>query len=80
MHVIQQPFLQHVPSLEQLVEQSGCGCSAVDIQRMELIVMQKLDFNLVRSAPLDFLRIVSLAHNVAVFMRLILIVSHVGYY
>ncbi|XP_065885608.1 cyclin-I-like [Dysidea avara] len=60
--------IEYVPSLEQLVEQSGCGCSTVDIQRMELIVMQKLEFNLVRSAPLDFLRIF---HTLATINRML---------
>ena len=62
------------------MEQSGCGCSTVDIQRMELIVMQKLEFNLVRSAPLDFLRIVSPGCTIAELMLFTLIVSHAGHH
>ena len=70
--------LQNVPSLHQLVQESGCGCSTVDIQRMELIVMQKLEFNLVRAAPLEFLQIVSDVICLKVIDTCPLLVSHVG--
>lgn len=67
-HMIHIHHLQNVPSLHQLVQESGCGCSSVDIQRMELIVMQKLDFNLVRAAPLEFLQIVSNHSDVVAYV------------
>lgn len=46
--------------LDVLVEQYECSCSQTDIQRMELIVMQKLEFRITPVTPLDFLKIVSL--------------------
>ena len=73
--------LQNVPLLHQIVKESGCGCNCIDIQRMELIVMQKLEFDLVRAAPLEFLQIVSglfLAPRGGSMFPLI--VSHAGYY
>lgn len=60
--------IENVPSLHQVVKESGCGCSCVDIQRMELIVMQKLDFDLVRTAPLEFLQIF---HTLATINRML---------
>lgn len=61
------------------MKESGCGCSCVDIQRMELIVMQKLEFDLVRTAPLEFLQIVS-GIPLGGGSMFPLIVSHTGYY
>ena len=79
IHICQ---LQNVPSLHEVVKESGCGCSCVDIQRMELIVMQKLDFDLVRAAPLEFLQIVSdiFSDRNLVVSVFLLIVSHASYY
>ncbi|XP_064405622.1 cyclin-I-like [Halichondria panicea] len=42
--------------LEVLVQGYGCEFSQRDIQRMELIVMQKLDFKLTNYTPHDFLK------------------------
>lgn len=44
--------------LEMLVQGYGCEFSQRDIQRMELIVMQKLDFKLTNYTPHDFLKMV----------------------
>lgn len=46
--------------LEVLVQGYGCEFSQRDIQRMELIVMQKLDFKLTNYTPHDFLKMVGL--------------------
>jgi len=46
--------------LSVLVHQYECACSGRDIQRMELIVMQKLEFRLSTATPLDFLETVSM--------------------
>ena len=52
--------LQAVSSvLDTLVDQYECECTQTDIQRMELVIMQKLEFNLTTVTPLDFLKIVS---------------------
>lgn len=56
------PFLysQVVQSLlSVLVEGYGCEFTQRDVQRMELIIMQKLDFKLTSYTSLDFLKIVS---------------------
>lgn len=46
-----------VPSLlEALVGRYGCACSQADIQRMELLIMKKLEFRLSTVTPLDFLK------------------------
>ncbi len=44
--------------LDVLVQGYGCQFSQRDIQRMELIVMQKLDFKLTNYTPHDFLKMV----------------------
>lgn len=46
--------------LEVLVDQYGCECNRRDIQRMELIVMHKLEFDLSRPTAQDFLKSVSI--------------------
>lgn len=43
--------------LSVLVEGYGCEFTQRDVQRMELIIMQKLDFKLTCHTPLDFLKI-----------------------
>jgi len=46
--------------LSALLQNYSCEFSARDVYRMELIVMQKLDFKLTNHTPYDFLKIVSL--------------------
>ena len=43
-----------------LLQNYRCEFSARDVYRMELIVMQKLDFKLTNHTPYDFLKIVSI--------------------
>ena len=45
--------------LSVLVEGYGCEFTQRDVQRMELIIMQKLDFKLTNYTAHDFLKIVS---------------------
>ena len=42
------------------MDQYGCECNRRDIQRMELIVMHKLEFDLNRPTAQDFLKSVSI--------------------
>ena len=58
------PFSQALSSLtENAALRYGVECSERDIQRMELIVMQKLDFKLYDiTTPLDFLKMVLAEH------------------
>ena len=52
-------FSQVVQSLlSVLVEAYGCEFTQRDVQRMELIIMQKLDFKLTNYTAHDFLKIV----------------------
>ena len=46
--------------LSVLVDGYGCEFTQRDVQRMELIIMQKLDFKLTNYTAHDFLKIVSL--------------------
>ena len=45
-----------VTLLDILIDKYGCECSRRDIQRMELIIMQKLEFHLSRPTIEDFIR------------------------
>ena len=47
------------PVLSAMLQNYNCEFSDRDIHRMELIVMQKLDFKLTHHTPYDFLKIVS---------------------
>ena len=45
--------------LSAMLQNYNCEFSGRDVYRMELIVMQKLDFKLTNHTPYDFLKIVS---------------------
>ncbi len=46
--------------LTAMLQNYNCEFSARDVYRMELIVMQKLDFKLTNHTPYDFVKIVSI--------------------
>ena len=49
--------------LDTLVDKYGCECTKKDIQKMELIIMQKLEYQLTRPTIQDFIKTVSTTHT-----------------
>ncbi len=52
---------------EILVENYSCDCSQRDIQRMELIIMQKLEFQLYRPTIDEFIDSVSTSDHMKAY-------------
>lgn len=50
---------QVIPSAVDLVKSSQCGCAVSDILRMEMIVLNKLQWSVKTVTQIDFLHIVS---------------------
>ncbi|KAJ8286659.1 hypothetical protein GJAV_G00041690 [Gymnothorax javanicus] len=48
---------ERIPALRDLARTSGCGCSPSEILRMERIVLDKLNWDLHSTTPLEFLQI-----------------------
>lgn len=46
---------EHVPSTRELVQTTGCGCSISEVHRMELCILDKFNWDLRLSTPLNFL-------------------------
>lgn len=46
---------ERVPSTRDLVQKTGCGCSISEVHRMERCILDKFDWDLRLSTPLDFL-------------------------
>uniref|UniRef100_A0A2K5E2M8 Cyclin-I n=1 Tax=Aotus nancymaae TaxID=37293 RepID=A0A2K5E2M8_AOTNA len=57
---------ERIPVLKVLARDSFCGCSSSEILRMEIIILDKLNWDLHTATPLDFLHIF---HAIAVSTR-----------
>lgn len=46
-----------IPTTQELIDVSHCGCSVAELLRMERVILKKMDWNLKRVTSLDFLHI-----------------------
>ncbi|XP_077983595.1 cyclin-I-like [Glandiceps talaboti] len=46
-----------IPTTQELIDISDCGCTVADVLRMERIILDKLQWNINLSTPLDFLHV-----------------------
>jgi len=46
---------ENLPSTPELVKKSFCGCSFAEITRMEIVILNKLNWNIMQPSAVDFL-------------------------